>query len=375
MKKCTILILALCLLFCIGGCAAPPTETAPSTVADLFDNTATIPSEGNFSNSAPKETAPIPSFDNISSITEFGLPEYQLDEIGHYVAYDGGEMHLPYSFTYSGSKLSECGIAIMLFLDGQLQPFRTSENDTLQNVHILYPEESTGSKTVTLDLIFTPVAGSSGDTFDLTILSRQCPTWKWEHDPAGISEDTSSITTRLKLFHTPPDPVLPAVHDRLISWSCEYTDASHSEYKAWEGNSMAKLSACMRISGAGYTTDDSLLGNQYLFSVTPDTPMELTMELLNTSGAEYGIVVFVDHQPISVDPDDLIFIDAASGQKAKLTVHIDMSAFEDQSRVYAVVVPRNYLATFGYTSEEVFDVTTTDQVYLFSAHSWAESLK
>lgn len=374
MKR-TVLLLILCLVVAVSGCAQPQPETTLSMVADLFGNTASLPSEDNISTPATEETVPTPSFDSISSITEYGLPEYQLDEIGHYVAYEGGEMHLPYSFTYSGSKLSECGIAIMLFLDGQLQPFRTSENDTLQNVHILYPEESTGSKTVTLDLIFTPVAGSSGDTFDLTILSRQCPTWKWEHDPAGISEDTSSITTRLKLFHTPPDPVLPAVHDRLISWSCEYTDASHSEYKAWEGNSMAKLSACMRISGTGYTTDDSLLGNQYLFSVTPDTPMELTMELLNTSGVEYGIVVFVDNQPISVEPDDLIIIDATPGQKANLTVQVDMSTFEEYSRVYAVVVPRNYLATFGYTSEEVFDVTTTDQVYLFSAHSWAESLK
>ena len=98
------------------------------------------------------------------------------------------------------------------------------------------------------------------------------------------------------------------------------------------------------------------------------------MELLNTSGVEYGIVVFVDNQLISVNPDDLIFIDAASGEKAKLTVRIDMSTFEEYSRVYAVVVPRNYLATFGYTSEEVFDVTTTDQVYLFSANSWADVL-
>lgn len=373
MKR-TILLLALCLMLTSTGCGSPQSETAPPTVANLLDNTATIPSESSFSNSATKETAPVPSFDNISSITEFGLPEYQLDEVGHYVSYEGGEMRLPYSFTYSGSKLSEYGVAIMLFLDGQLQPFRTSENDTLQNIHILYPEESTGSKTVTLDLSFTPVAGSSGDTLDLTILSRQCPDWKWDHDPAGISEDTSSITTRLKLLHTPSDPILPAVQDRLISWSCEYTDASHSEYKAWEGTSMAKLPACMRISGAGYTTDDSLFGNQYQFSVTPDVPMELTMELLNTSGVEYGIVIFVDNQPISVEHDDLIFIDAASGEKANLRVRIDMSTFEEYSRVYAVVVPRNYLATFGYTSEEVFDVTTTDQVYLFSANSWADVL-
>lgn len=362
MKK-PILIIALCLLLFIAGCAEPQIETPPQTVQDIFSTVAT------------EETISAPTFDNISSITEFGLPEYQLDEVGHYVSYEGGEMRLPYSFTYSGSKLSEYGIAIMLFLDGQLQPFRTSENDTLQNVHILYPEESIGSKTVTVDLIFTPIAGSSGDTLDLTILSRQYPDWKWDHDSAGIMEDTSSITTRLKLSQTPPKTILAEVQDILLSWNCEYTDASHTEYESWAGNSMAKLPSCVRINGDGYTKDDNLFGNQYLFSVTPDVPMELTMELLNTSGVEYGIVVFVDNQPISVNPDDLIFIDATPGQKANLTVQVDMSTFEEYSRVYAVVVPRNYLATFGYTSEEVFDVTTTDQVYLFSAHSWAESLK
>lgn len=355
-------LLLAAVLFMLTGCTTPPVEhlTSP-TVSDIFTQP-TLTTE---------PTVPEPMIDSITNITSWELPEYSLDEVGHYVAYMGGEMHLPFSFTYHGSELSEYGMAIMLFLDGKLQPFQIGESET-QYVHIIYPEETEGSQTLTLDIVFTPLTGKSGDVFDLSILTKQHVGCQWSQDSTMLSGYMSSITTRLKLMETPSETVVPDVQDRLLNWNCTYTDASHSEYEAWEGNSMAKLSSCMRIGGNGYTKDDSLFGNQYLFTVTPEAPMELTMELQNTSGVEYSVLLFVDHQPISIEP---IFIDSTAGQKANLTVEVDMSAFEDQSRVYAVIVPRNYLATFGYTSEEVFDVTETEQFYLFSAHSWAEVMK
>lgn len=134
-------------------------------------------------------------------------------------------MHLPYSFAYSGNKLSEYGLAIMLFLDGQLQPFRIGESDSLQNVHILYPEETNGSKTVTIDLIFIPISGNSGDTLDLTIISRQYPDWKWDQNEVGSNENISQISTRLKLFHTPPESTRPVFMVPPLDWSSICTDA------------------------------------------------------------------------------------------------------------------------------------------------------
>lgn len=207
-----IIVVALCLLIVLSGCIETQRETAPQFMEDIFSVPIT------------EEHVPAPSFDGISSITEFSLPEYRLDEMGHYVPYEGGEMHLPYSFVYSGNKLSEYGLAIMLFLDGQLQPFRIGESDSLQNVHILYPEETNGSKTVTIDLIFIPISGNSGDTLDLTIISRQYPDWKWDQNEVGSNENISQISTRLKLFYTPPESTRPVFMAPPLDWSSICTD-------------------------------------------------------------------------------------------------------------------------------------------------------
>jgi len=310
----------------------------------------------------------------VNGITSYSLPEYSLDEVGHYVAYEGGEMHLPYSFTYSGSELSEHGVAVMLFLDGRMQPFRTNENDTLQYVHMIYPEASAKDTTVTLDLIFTPVTGHAGDIMDLTILSRQFADWEWGSENVGLSGDTSSITTRLKFAQTPPEAPLPETRRRILNWNCSYTDATLAEYESWSEDAMNKLRTCIRIDGDGYTqsADQSSQGFRYLYDVTEDAPMELTLDLVNTSGVEYGVVIFVDNEPISTASEDLIYVDKASGQRSTISVTVDLSGFDGQSKVYAVIIPRNYLATVGYTSEIVVDVADTVEYYLFAESTWAE---
>lgn len=323
------------------------------------------------------ETIPqvaMPSFNSVTGITSYGLPEFSLDEVGHYVAYEGGEMRLPYTFTYRGSELSRFGVAIMVFLDGQLQPFRTSENDTIQYVHILYPEEAPRDTELALDLIFTPITGQSGDVMDLTILSREYAGWEWGSDNVGLSGNSSSITTRLKFSQTPPEAALPEGWGRILAWDCSYTDATLAEYESWGKDSMNKLRTCVRIDGEGYGhhPDQSNQGFRYLYNVTEDTPMELTLELVNTSGVECSVVIFLNNEPVSTNPADLIYVDKTSGQRASISVSVDMSGFDGQSKVSAVIIPRNYFSTIGYTSEAVVDVVDTVEYYLFAERDWAE---
>lgn len=372
MKKIWVYLLIALYLFVITGCSTVNEENndiAESTVSNLFDQTV---EETEPTDLTSEET--LPTVQNASQITFWSLPEYSLDEVGHYVSYDGGEMHLPYSFEYTGDALSKYGVAIMLFLDGQLQPFRTDEDDTLRYVHVLYPPESSTTETVLFDLIFTPVVGCKGDIMDLTIFSKQHVDWYWGSEDVGFSGYASSITTRLKYTETPPDAQRPETKSRVLEWNCRYVDATLEEYQAWSGNSYANLSSCLHISGEGYTwmNTSSDQWNRYSFTVTPDVPMNLTIELINTTGVAYGIVIFVDGEPIPTDLQDIIFVESVSGQKAIINVQVDMRDFDSQSKVYAVIIPRNYLATNGYTSAAVVDVVDTYEYYLFSGTTLPE---
>ena len=139
-----ILIFTLYLLICIAGCAAPPTETAPPTVADLFDNTATTPSE--------ELDAPDAAMVSLG----FGLMgDFVTDETNRRLyLYHGGEMRLGYWMEAEG--YSNMGLGIFLFVDGLPQPFKTESDGTERYMHILYPPE--GEK-ITGQFLFTPASG------------------------------------------------------------------------------------------------------------------------------------------------------------------------------------------------------------------------
>lgn len=364
-KKVYFCIITVMILIITCGCTAQSIDDPVSATESVISTHSTFPMES---------TLPMPSTEHISNITSWELPEYSLDDVGHYVSYEGGEMRVPYAFTYSGGELSRYGVALMIFLDGQMQPFWTNEDDTLQYVHIIYPEACMKDTTVVLDLIFTPVTGQNGDTMDLSIFCKQLADWEWGDENVGMNGYTSSITTRMKYANTPPEAELPETENRIKDWSCSYTDATLAEYESWKEDSWNKLSTCMRIDGEGYGhhADQSGQSYRYLYDVTAGTPMELTLDLVNTSGVEYGVVIFVDNEPISTNFDDLIYVDKVPSQRAIISATVDMSDFDGQSKVYAVIVPRNYLTTFGYTSDIVVDVVDTVEFYLFEQSNWTE---
>lgn len=364
-KKAFYCIITIMIAIIICACTTQSVDNPASTTQSIISTHVTFPTES---------TLPMPSTEYISNITFWELPEYSLDDVGHYVLYEGGEMHIPYAFTYSGSELSRYGVALMIFLDGQLQPFWTNEDGTLQYVHIIYPEACMKDTTVLLDLIFTPIMGQNGDILDISILCKQLADWEWGNESVGMTGYTSCITTRMKYVNTPLKAELPETENRIKEWSCNYTDATLAEYESWKEDSWNKLSTCIRIDGNGYGhhADQSGQSYRYLYDVTASTPMEVTLDMVNTSGVEYGVVIFIDNEPISTDLDNLIYVDKALGQRAIISVTVDMSDFDGQSRVYAVIVPRNYLATFGYASDIVVDVVDTVEFYLFEQSNWVE---
>ena len=364
-KKAFYYVITILIAMSLCACTPQSGDDPASGTESMIPTQVTFPTES---------TMPAPSTEDISNIISWELPEYALDDVGHYVLYEGGEMHIPYAFTYTGSELSQYGVALMIFLDGQLQPFRTNEDGTLQYVHTIYPEACSKETTVLLDLIFTPITGQNGDTMDLSIFCKQLADWEWGNESVGMNGYTSCITTRLKFAHTPVKAELPEIESRIKAWSCSYTDATLAEYESWTEDSWNKLSACMRIDGEGYghQDDQSHQSYRYLYDVTSNAPMEVTLDMVNTSGVEYGVVIFVDNEPISTDLSDLIYVDNATGQRATISVTVDLSDFDGQSKVYAVIVPRNYLARFGYTSDLVVDVVDTVEFYLFEQSSWAE---
>ena len=69
--------------------------------------------------------------------------------------------------------------------------------------------------------------------------------------------------------------------------------------------------------------------------------MKLRFELFGTPYVHYGLVFFVDNQPVAPQDGAPILVDVENGQKTVVEAQLDMTGFDTESVLYAILVPRN----------------------------------
>ena len=109
-----MILLSIVMCACQKKYALPSSDTTTPRTDIFTTGPRPVPSES-------EENA-----DNSSEIgsLNIGVPEgYYSDGISPCVDYPGGEMRLPFFISSSG-RIQEVGIGILLFLDGQPQPYR-----------------------------------------------------------------------------------------------------------------------------------------------------------------------------------------------------------------------------------------------------------
>ena len=159
---CLFLLAALLLT----GCTAtrPPTSTS-ETIPDVFQEATKASEETQVSTSVEANNT-----DDLGSLGIGPADEPLKDEYGTYRIYNGGEMCTPIKIESTGA-LRKAGTGILLFIDGQPQPYRLEGESTYAYYHCFYPE----SEDEVYNLFFTPITGQSGDTLEVYILSLQKP--------------------------------------------------------------------------------------------------------------------------------------------------------------------------------------------------------
>lgn len=323
MQKSRILVLLLALaIFFTAGCAHEEDQDSQADFP-LADNI--------FTN--PPETEKLPTNPDGTDGSSISIAaEVQKDEIGPYLVYEGGEMHLPLRIQIGD--LPDKNFGIHLYVDGQPQPYHTAENDTAQYMHS-FP--SMNGKEFLLDLIFTPVTGQSGDVLEIGFAIVAYPEYFIDDAWEGITMmDWSGMgmTVRMKYLEDPPSAHLPEVQDRVVSLSQAHIDLTASETDLFSSGEYQK-----EVAYEICVNGQKSYGN--LFSVTGGDKLDVEFELKGSSAADFGLVMYLDHQPVSICAEDLIFVHTQNGKKMTVKAEIDLSGFDGEGVFYAVIVPRN----------------------------------
>ena len=271
------------------------------------------------------------------------------DDHGPYITYTGGEMSMGYEIGSSG-KVQESGIGILLFLDGQPQPYRLEGENTYSYLHTFYPEKAF----MVVDFYFTPITGQEGDDLEMYTLAILDPEYQPSVGPQQMMVFTSGSVGagwRLKFEATPPEADFPEKQHRLYDAEITSDDTSYGDVFGWSEEDLRE-----RLDSRSYVNAAPHNGQNRVYNITADTPVDLRYELWGTPYVESSVIFYVDNVPVFTSDGQPFDMTVASGEKKILTAKLDMTGFTGESVVYMVRVPRNYrtseISTFGFIQGE-----------------------
>lgn len=335
MKRWTILFLMISVLLTACG-NSEPVETSPGQVENIFttpntEATTATPEDQTDQTEGTEGNEDIQTggMVNLTGGISHGFTDKSLiDDCGVYQIYSGGEMHTQYNISITGN-LGDKGVGIMLFLDGQPQPYKTSEDGEYAYIHTMKP----AAQKNTYDFYFTPVTGLEGDTLELYAMHVIYP----DYYPSGSlnpqMQTGGSVLYGIRLVYEADAPVTDfSVFERVISKTIRQVDLTREEL---DGISEEALRT--EIFYELYVNDEAQSEVNAICNV--DDTLSVRFEFFGCPYVEYQLCIFIDHEPISLEP---IRLTGQSGKKTVVELELDLSDFDGRGMLYAVLAARDY---------------------------------
>ncbi len=356
MKKLLSALLVFVLLLSLAACGPAPSDPT-ETVKNPFTQGTAAPS-GSDSSTQPPATSGAAEPSN-SGLHGIHSGHYEFvnripDDACSYYDYTGGELHA--YFLYEGTDdYSVCGVGPLLYLDGIPQPYKTDDEPWYSYLHVFYPEYHPDVKvgfetSQVLDVYFIPVTGEEGDALELYCTPVSNPSMD-PRDPEFnnhylvqfLAQDTPA---RVIFQATPPTLELPEVPDQVLSHTVTYTD--EPLLQSWTPEELQSQHKY------GYTINgqERPYSDSWIWPGFDQEPITLDFYIYGSSYVKYTLVCYKDYEPISIDPEDIVYVEVKDGQRTQIQVQIDMSDFDGSTPIcfMTVLVPRNLQAYEDGTS-------------------------
>jgi hypothetical protein len=289
----------------------------------------------------------------------FGIRgDREVDEMGHFYRYGEKEMCLPFVLGANGQTkfdTAKQGFGILLFLDGQPQPYRVGADGELTYFHVFYPDFNLikpSNEEVIYDLYITPVTGEKGDMLELWATTISYPHWQTSDPSTGWKYTFGGIQfgTRVKMDAT-PKAEKPDIAERIGDVDISYVDTTFQEVGDWSDQELIE-----RYAYTWFVNDwQPKPGEAYYYNFTPSDSVELRFEIWGTPYVRYGLMFYIDNQPISAQQE--IVFDMQSGKKTIVTITLNLSDFDGECVVYAALIPRNAKTPENFNTVSFLDMS------------------
>ncbi len=380
MKRSLIVLLAMILL--LTGCSLR------FTLPEETEATVTVPSATAGQTKSTEESAEaVPTapdghpreLDGEGRIIAYfiGSPAFTLGDASaadpyQTCGYDGGEMRLPFQYV-GGSDTDLAGLGLMVFLDGQPQPYKLAEDGEYEYMHVFTELEGEGA------LYFTPVCGKAGDELELSAVLLPAADWfpreKREGGQVKLEDYMApyqlySARSVVLQFNADPAPAanLPTVRDRVEELTVSEesltetdqsdirnsiyiddldspnlsTDIRYIQRRAWN----VYLGSILRW---GYGQEEAeprfepTRGGQFAFNVKETSKVHIQCQICCEMPVDYSLVLYLNGEPVSVEPEDVVRFSGGNGEtKMVARFTLDMTEMNEINKIFVMAVARNY---------------------------------
>lgn len=283
--------------------------------------------------------------------------EGKLDSEGLYYPYTGGEMILDLYLRIDG--MQEAGVTILLFLNGQPQPYRLEGTEETAYMHTVYPKSQTDNL---FGISFVPVTGWVGETLELCVMylpayhhSNSNGSYPWYE-----ASNASFYMTRLRIEKMPRNTELPLTEDRVLSIK-EHRSAESMFYG--EGHQIGTDGKWM----LGFNWLDAN-GNE-VDRRSGEDRMRIYVEISGGLAKDYVLILYVDDQPMLWNGRSL-WLNVSQDDTLLTEIEVDTTGFEYM--MFAVLLEKEYFG--GSAGWKAYPTDANFIVFSMTA-SWAQNGK
>lgn len=272
---------------------------------------------------------------------QHGAVNSVLDENGLRAAYEynGGKFELEYHVTATGSAKN---VGFLLFLDGIPQPYQINGEGDTSYMHTFSLEED--DKDFQFSFVFTPIAGSAGDTLKLNIFSVNNAQFQPDMKTStsyGFYHDILQSNVTLK-FTTDTDyggeKVQAAVSSVSVTTKDLTTDFVNNHLNL--GFIVDEQSMEDRLDDTVYEfinyNGETVYDN---INVSNLDTVHVTYQMVGVPGAVYRVSLLANHQPLSDGEAITWDVTLSKGKVSVLEADIDVSSLDDFTTFYVFACP------------------------------------
>ena len=145
----------------------------------------------------------------------------------------------------------------------------------------------------------------------------------------------------------------------MATQSVEYPDLTSTDLAGWTAEELQTDSSYEFATNYNWNSG-------YIFGVSPEENLTIRSEVFGSTAVDWSYILYVNHQPVSVLPENQVMFRTQNGKKTVIETTLDMSDFDGEDIIYGVFYVRNWRdrssLNFTATPDISFTVYLTDAV-------------